>query len=110
MCARTDVIPGASAPGERGAMAAVVSDPNRALKRVRRVSRPVTALISIALGLTVIVALFQCSVLLLVPHSLGALAGYVSFTPAGVWVSVGGRPQGPGVVPLGGLCDLRRRA
>lgn len=89
-------------------MPAIVSDPARALRRIRRVSLPLSVLFGIVLALNVIITLGQCTVLLLLPHSLGSLYGYVSFTDGGIGLSVGGRLQESGFVPIEGLSAQQR--
>jgi hypothetical protein len=89
-------------------MPAIFSDPAQALKRIRRVSLPLTVLVSIGLGLVVIIVIFQCTVLLVLPHFLGSLAGYVSFGSDGLELAVGGPMQGSGLVPIERLSGLQR--
>jgi hypothetical protein len=58
------------------------------LKRIRNVSRPLTILLSVALGLAIAYPLLVCGGLLLL-HGSGSPSAYVSFTSGGPAIEVG---------------------
>ena len=81
----------------------------RALRRIRALSRPLTVLISIALGLSAIVAPLAFAALLGFPR-FGSLHNFVSFTAVGVGVAFGkiGLQRYPGFILVDGLTTGER--
>jgi hypothetical protein len=79
------------------------------LQRIRRVSRPLTLLISIALALAVVVPVMQAGVLLLFDQ-IGSPAGYVSFSAWGPGLGIGDlrAPPPPTLVPIASLTPYQR--
>jgi hypothetical protein len=72
------------------------------LQRIRRISRPLTILSSVALGLMIIPVIESGALVLF--HPIGSLMGYVSFSDWGVGLMIGGKlPAQPALVPLESL-------
>lgn len=65
----------------------------RALGRIRRLSRPIAILLSIALAFSIAIPVAQIAVLLFLANHLGSLRAFVSFTGWGVGVTVVGADQ-----------------
>lgn len=69
-------------------MSALVLSPTPQLRRIRKVSRPLTALLSAALGLAIAYPLLLW-VGLLIFHRPGSPSAYVSFTSGGPGIEIG---------------------
>jgi hypothetical protein len=77
------------------------------LQRIRRISRPLVLLITVALALLT-VSLLQAGVLLLY-HQIGSPDAYVSFTPWGVGMTIGHLDATvPALVPVESLSVTQR--
>lgn len=90
------------------ARSAVAPTPMQKLQRIRRVSRPLTFLISLALALTVALAVLEFAVLLLYPL-LGSPPAYVSFNAWGLGLYVGHLPSpSPTLIRIDSLTASQR--